>query len=67
MTTYKLKGKRYSANGQVGWSVPPLWMKAEDINLEYQVVMINGKTYTVWSKKFKKAFDDDRLIRLLQQ
>jgi len=67
VTKVKLKGKRYSKKGQVGWSDPGLIITAEDINFQYYVVMINGKTYTIWSQKFKKAFDDDRIFRMLQQ
>ena len=67
MTKIKLKGKKYSTKGQVGWHEPQIELTAEDINLQYYVVMINGKTYTIWSRKFKKAFDDDRIFRMLMQ
>jgi len=67
VTKVKLKGKKYSAKGQVGWKDPGLSATAEDINFQYYVVMINDKTYTIWSRKFKKAFDDDRIFRMLMQ
>jgi len=67
MTKVKIKGKAYSAKGQVGWFKPALWITSAEIDFNNYVVMINDKTYTTWSPKFKKAFDDDRLIRMLQQ
>lgn len=67
MTELKLKGKKYSAIGQIGWFVPALWMSAGDISFTSYVVKINGKTYTTWSEKFSKAYEDDRIIRTLME
>lgn len=49
------------------WIEPALWLKAGHINFKSFVVRINKKTYTVYSRKFAKAYEDDRLLRTLMQ
>jgi len=62
MTEIKIKKYGHSA-----WFEPALWMKPGDINFKSYVVKVNDKTYTIWSRKFEKAYEDDRIMRTLMR
>ncbi len=59
MTTVKRK------KSNEGWYEPARHLSAEEMFFSIYVVKINGKTYTCYSNKFKKAFEKDRLFRVL--
>ena len=62
MTGIKVKSNRFAF-----WFEPAYWMTADNINFETHTVMVDDVIYTSPSDEFIKAFNADRLIRILRR
>ena len=50
-----------------GWYTPAKWMLADEVDFRFRVVKIDGQVYTEYSVEFAKKFNQDRIVKLLQQ
>jgi len=49
------------------WFEPALWMKAEHFNFNEVIVRVNKRIYRSRTVEFVKAYEDDRIIRMLRE
>jgi len=60
MTILQYKNKKHHFT-------PALWMKARDINFHMYTAIINDEIFPTYSLEFAKKYEQDRLIRILQE